>query len=399
METFVDTYSEYFDIPRDPALQDPKRVLLGANMNDPDPRDYLQVSQVISGMFYGGQVHLNEIPLVATLALDLNQPCVGDLLAMKNTILANTTISQVDMDERVALRRKLYEKFLGCDLWYAYKDSEGNVTVDRLATAKNKSGNLLNAATADTATTFSGQLKALSHIGLFFKPDRNTIVKVNARAYSWYVDKTALVEGNWYVFPDPNQYGDIGTNKTADYPVVMECKTHYDIRNMSSGAAVNEPLLFMGDQSWRSYYSRQDDDFKARGNDSFDYAFTDKVSKDGVTAGDVFASDVFGNMFALFKDLGDDAFIADGFEDGEEIVIGDSRIPFTEKDKCRYLISGGLIDSPLPPERSVYSWESYPLDEIAEKDGIYYTTNTPVPMYSFWAGDCPEIEITSEPGE
>lgn len=246
VETFVDTCPDYFDIPRDERLQDKGRSALSVNMNTPDPRDYLRVSEVISGMFYGGKVHLNEIPLVATLALDLNQECVGDLLAMKNTLLYSSRIDRVEMDERVALRRKLYEKFLGCDLWYAYKDSEGNVTMDSLCTARNKSGNLLNATMADTATTFSGQLEALSHIGLFFAPDKNGIVKVNARAYSWYLDRDAMEEEKWYVFPNPNQYGDIGTNKTPDYPVVMECKTDWDIRNLSSGEACMDPLVLAG---------------------------------------------------------------------------------------------------------------------------------------------------------
>ena len=66
--------------------------------------------------------------------------------------MANTQVNQVDLNEQVALKRKLYEKFLGCDLWYMYVDLQGNITMDVLCKAKNPTGNLLNCGTADTAT-------------------------------------------------------------------------------------------------------------------------------------------------------------------------------------------------------------------------------------------------------
>lgn len=250
IERYIDTYAEYFDIPRDEALQDDNRKdfeMLGANMNEVDYRYYVEARTVISGMFYTGSVYLEELPLIAKLGLDLNQKCVGDYLAMKNTLLSHTTINLVDLTEQVALKRNLWEKFLGCDLWYSYKDNDGEVHTDILCKAKNPTGNLLNCGTSDTATTESGQLKLLSHIGLFFKPDKCTILKVNARTYDWELDKERMEDDTWYIFPDPNMYGDIGTNKTKEYPLVMTYKTMYDIRNLSSGICLNDPLVHMGD--------------------------------------------------------------------------------------------------------------------------------------------------------
>lgn len=138
IEQYIDTYSEYFDIPRDENLQDINRVdfdMLTANMNEVDYKYYVEARTVISGMFYSGSVYLNEIPLIAKLGLDLNQKCVGDYLAMKNTLTAHTTINLVDMTEQVALKRRLWEKYLGCDLWYAYKDNDGEVHIDVLCRA------------------------------------------------------------------------------------------------------------------------------------------------------------------------------------------------------------------------------------------------------------------------
>ena len=99
---------------------------------------------------------LEEIPLIAQLGVDLSQSCVGDMLALKNSLVANTTINQVDLDEQIALKRKLYEKFLGCDLWYMYVDLQGNIKMDILTKASNPTGNLLNCGSPDTATIPSG---------------------------------------------------------------------------------------------------------------------------------------------------------------------------------------------------------------------------------------------------
>lgn len=140
---------------------------------------------------------------------------------------------------------------------------------------------MLNCGTSDTATVFSKQLKLLSNIGLFFKPDKCTILKVNARTYTWELEEDRMEDDTWYVFPDPNAYGDIGTNKTAEYPLLMTYKTMYDMRNMSSGTAMDDPLIYMGDQNWRAYFSKQDEDFRLFSNEDYDYSFT-KLDSQGV---------------------------------------------------------------------------------------------------------------------
>jgi hypothetical protein len=123
VENYVDVYSEYFDIPRDRRFTDKTRAeMLTANINDVDYRMYLEIEVVVSEILYSGNVFLEEIPLIAQLGIDLSQNCVGDMLALKNNLMANTTTNQVPLTEQVALKRRLYEKFLGCDLYYMYVD-------------------------------------------------------------------------------------------------------------------------------------------------------------------------------------------------------------------------------------------------------------------------------------
>ena len=94
VENYVDIYSEYFDIPRQKDFTDKTREeMLSANINDVDYRTYLEIELVISEILFSGNVYLEEIPLVAQLGVDLSQSCVGDMLALKNTLLANTTIN------------------------------------------------------------------------------------------------------------------------------------------------------------------------------------------------------------------------------------------------------------------------------------------------------------------
>ena len=299
VENYVDTYSEYFDIPRIKEFTDESRAeMLSANMNDVDYRMYLEIELVVSEILFSGNVMLEEIPLIAQLGVDLSASCVGDMLALKNTMVANTTINQVDLNEQIALKRRLYEKFLGCDLYYLYVDLQGEVTMDVLCRANNPTGNLLNCGTPDTATIQSDSLELLSHIGLFFKPDKTSILKVNAKDYTWTVDTDKLVEDTVYIFPDPNKYGDIGNNKSDSYPLIMEYKLDWDIKNLSSGQAANDPMLWITDQGWASYYSKQDDDFKVINNVNYEYAFTWLANQGYLHT---YQTDAWGNQFGLLK--------------------------------------------------------------------------------------------------
>lgn len=299
VENYVDTYSEYFDIPRQKEFTDKTRAqMLSANMNDVDYRMYLEIELVMSEILFSGNVYLEEIPLVAQIGVDLSQSCVGDMLALKNNLMANTQINQVDLTEQIALKRKLYEKFLGCDLWYMYVDLQGNITMDVLCKAKNPTGNLLNCGTADTATIENENLKLLSHIGLFFKPDKTSILKVNAKDYTWTVDLDVIENDTMYVFPDPTKYGDIGNNKQGLYPLIMQYKLDKDIRNLSSGYAAGDPMKLITDQGWYSYYTKQDEDFRYTKNSDYQYIFT-WLANQGFIAN--YQQDIWGNYFGILK--------------------------------------------------------------------------------------------------
>ena len=354
VENYVDIYSEYFDIPRERKFTDKTRAeMLSANINDIDYRVYLEIELVVSEILFSGNVFLEEIPLIAQLAVDLSQNCVGDMNVLKNKLIANTTVNQVPLTEQVALKRKLYEKFLGCDLYYLYVDLQGNIKMDVLCKADNPTGNLLNCATADTATIENEQLELLSHIGLFFKPDKTSILKVNAKSFEWSIDEESLQPDTMYVFPDPSKYGDIGNNKSSQYPLIMEYKLDYDVRNMSSGESCDDPLMLITDQGWRSYYSKQDDDFKLVDNTNYEYSFTYLANKGFIHK---YQTDAWGNQFGILKGCN----VVYKYDENHEVIGVESvklpknfsRTEFSYhdseiKDTGAILLNGGYFEDPF----------------------------------------------------
>lgn len=350
IEQYVDTYSEYFDVPREQEyrIEKEREYMIGANMNDVDYRDYIKVNEVVNEILYSGEVYLYEIGLMADLGLDLTQECVGDLLELKNELLNEAALNQVPLTDQIHMRRRFYEKFLGCDLYYMFMDGKKNVTVSLLCSALNPSGNLLNCDHPDRAVTQGKAIELLTHVGLFFKPDKTSILKVNARDYTWRVDKDNVEVGKIYVFPDPSRYGNIGNNKIQDYPLIMTYNLDYDIRNISSGLAEADPLVLLDETAWQSYYSKQQDVFKIVDNKNFDYSFTSLANMGFI---ENYQTDIYNNEFALYKGYevsGSNVNVPSKFLAG--FTTPDSREAAIKPAKILH-ISGGQFEDPTTPHQ------------------------------------------------
>lgn len=339
LEQYVDVYSDYFDIPRHKKPSDESRVeMLSANMNDVDYKDYLEIDKTISEILYPNEVYLIEIPLVAESILDLSAACVGDKLDLREKLISEATVNRIALSDQIALKRRLYEKFLGCDLYYIYCDENKNVTFDILTKADNPSGNLLNASRADTATTESEQLKLLSQIGLFFKPEKTSILKVSADNFTWQIDESKLIADSFYVFPDPTKYGDIGANKDANYPLVMEYKLDSNIKNLSSGAAKDDPMNYICNVTWNSYYTKQDEDYKLIDNKDFKYSFTSLMNIGLLTN---YQRDIYGNEYGLIVKPSSSDFLPKLHK-----VPGGTSQETTTNNKKHLLLNGGYFIDP-----------------------------------------------------
>lgn len=304
IEQYVDIYCDYFDIPRTKLPSDVTRArFLSANINTARYKDYVEVAKTITDLLYSGEVYLEEIPLIAQVGLDLSQQCAGEASTLRDLLLENATLNLVSLNDQIALRRRLYQKYLGCDLYYIYCEDQDHVYIDTLTKADNPSGNLLNCGTSDSAVVEADDYKLLSQIGLFFKPDKTGILKITADNYVWEVDKSKLQDDTFYIFPDPNKCGDIGNNKDINYPLIFEYKLDSYIKNLSSGLAKNEPLAYLASTTLNTYATTQDRDFILNKNKNYNYSFT-SLANQGIISN--YQVDIFGNEFALFKDYYED---------------------------------------------------------------------------------------------
>lgn len=350
LEEYVDTYSEYFNIPRNkPCTNASRKAMLDANLNNVNYSDYLEVNKVISEMIYSGEVYLEEIPLVAQVGLDLSAECAGDVEDLRQKLLTDATLNQIPLSEQVMLRRRLYQKLLGCNLYYIYADEDKNLQSNILVKADNPSGNLLNCDRADIALVESEQLELISHIGLFFKPDKLGILKIHADNFVWEVNTDKIKPDTFYVFPEPGKYGDIGNNKDTSYPLVYEYKLDSVIKNLSSGIAKDDPLGFISCTTWNTYYTKQDDDFKLFDNKNFEYSFTSLMNTGLITN---YQQDMFGNEFALFKGftINDDELIIPDKSSLPKISYIDERE--SNSNTIDILINGGYFVDPRYPSNN-----------------------------------------------
>ena len=385
IEEYIDLYSEYFDIPRHKKCTDETRQkLLEANINNVDYKDYIQLSKIISDSLFNGELYLEEIPLIAQVGLDLSQKCAGDVATLRDVLLNEATINQVSLGDQISLRRKLYEKYLGCDLYYIYCDTKDSIYIDVLTRADNPSGNLLNCGTADTATVESDKVELLSNIGLFFKPDKTGILKINANDFSWEIDKSKLSDETFYIFPDPNKYGDIGNNKSQDYPLIYEYKLNEYIKNISSGWAKNDPLAYISTTTWNTYYSKQDNDYILNDNHDYSYSFT-ALANLGIISD--YQTDMFGNEYALVK----------GYTDENGVFEVPSKFALPEVNFKEGSLNVGDITS-IQPDATLLNG-GYFRDPRFEKDdkAFPYDVRLRIKNDYMWSGVIPQTNYITTP--
>lgn len=291
IDNFVDIYSDYFDIDRATS----KTV----DYNNIDSSLYFELETIIKEMLFDGNVYLREIPLIAQLSIDLSQECVGDKLTLKNELLKSTNLSLISDTEKIELKKKLYQKYIGTDFYYLYKNENNEIITDIFIKADNPSNNLLNQQTADTPFNESKQLELLKNIGLFFKPDKTSILRVNTNNFSYIIDKNKIETEKIYIFPDPNIYGNVSFNRQKDYPYIIEYSFTDYSKDFSYGWSSNDPIVFEDGQALYSYYSKEQDTNKFNKNNLINIDF-ESLYNEGYTTS--LKSDLYGNKFALYKE-------------------------------------------------------------------------------------------------
>lgn len=299
IEEYIDVYGSYFDIPLDVEESDFNaangtfKSYYTSNFVPIDVKLFFTSSQYEE--IFGSVAFLLEIPLIANVSLKYDPVCdPTDPL----TLINNSKITGLTNSDKLVLKKKLLEKYLGVDIYYIDTTS-GTTAAGVLIKASNPSNNIHNLQVANTPTVRSSEVKLLRDSGLFFTPDTQGIFQLNSNNFSYKVDTTKLEANKIYVFPDPNRYGNVTINNSKDNPLVYIHDYRPDVRNVSSGYAVGVPKVQSSDHTFSPYYASEQNIVNTFSDFEINLNFSDLYNKGYITK---IQYDIYGNEYALFKD-------------------------------------------------------------------------------------------------
>lgn len=280
-----------------------RKQLYSSNINDIDANIFINIDKAISKQIFDKvYVFLNEIGKNFAINYDINQVnlnCKPDdrLFNLVNENKATAT-------RLVDLRYKLIKKYIGTDFYYIQTGSTiTDVTSAILFKADNPSGNLLNRHFPTSATIEEeSDLQSFRRIGLFFTPEKNSILYFSVPEKKIKIDQSKLEPNKLYIFPDPNLYGNtIGLNKNfnQEYPLIHISNYNKSVHNYSYGYAQGDINNNPYTQDFYPYFSQnQLKDSFYFGKDGFISNFSNLYDKGIITK---WVTDIYGNQFGLFK--------------------------------------------------------------------------------------------------
>lgn len=315
IEEFVDTYSNYFDIPRTNNFS---QEFNNGNINDIDVTTFFDDPNEV----FKSEVFLREIPIAINNVVNFDVTCSELNPLFVNTIATNTIAAANEenaellrncdelcgfgLEDKLALKKKFIQKYIGVDFYYI--DATVSPPVSGLLfKSEAPHANIQNLQTVDTATAPSNQQRLLRDIGIFFKPDKTGIFKLQANKYTYDINIDKISSSNKvYIFPDPKIYGNVSVNSQEEYPLVFDFDFRHDTKNTSSSFAANDPYVRGDEQTFSPYYAKEQSELKTQiVDDSIYINFADVYNKGYITK---YQTDIYGNEYALFKDEFGDTF-------------------------------------------------------------------------------------------
>jgi hypothetical protein len=312
IEELYDLYTNYLDNDPDETYEtydvktELRKSLYSSNINQIDAELFINIENAIKKqIFEDVRVFLTEFGRIFTInynVLDVNLNCKPDekLFNLVNSAKPNAT-------RLVELRNVLIKKYIGSDFYYITTGSTiTDVTSGVLFKADNPTGNLLNRHFPTTASIEEeSDLQSCRRIGLFFTPEKNSILYYSVPDKKYKIDKSKLEPEKLYVFPDPNLYGNtfgLKRNFTQDYPLIHICDYTKSVKNYSNFKTEGDIDINPYTQSFYGYNSRnQLNDSIYLNEAGLKTNFSSIYNKGILTR---WTTDIFGNQFGLFKSKG-----------------------------------------------------------------------------------------------
>lgn len=309
IEELYDLYTNYLDNDPDETYEtydvntELRKTLYSSNINDIDANIFVDIEQAIKNeIFSEVRTFLTELGRIFTINYDLTQV---NLNCKPDEKLYNLVSEKQPKATRIVdLKDKLIKKYIGVDFYYI---TTGTTTTEIVSSilfkAENPTGNLLNRHFPTTASVEEeSDLHSLRRIGLFFTPEKNSILYYSVPEKKYIIDQTKLQPNSLYIFPDPELYGNtfgLTRKYVSDYPLIHIEDYTKSIKGfdhfLSEGDINSNPLI----QDFYSYFSKNQitDGFKM-GKEGLDNNFSSLYNK-GILI--KWTTDIYGNQFGLFK--------------------------------------------------------------------------------------------------
>lgn len=307
---YVDAYSNYFDLDPDASASDLqvtnalRAKYLTSNTNAISANLFLDLRNTIANEVLNTPFYLKEIGKgLLVNPQKLIQQALNQAICSEQTLAQLLNTSADALSGNYALKRKLIEKYIGTDFYYLSTNSLNQYVSGALFKAANASGNLINKRFATTASIAEDQLISLQKLGLFFKPDKMGVVQFATPSKQFIVDAANLQANKVYIFPDPNVYGNVDNFAFSNlpYPLLYIIDNATYVKDIDQGAAQGKIKSNEYLQNFYAYFSEpvyiNADNINVS---SFDANML-RIFNQGTF--DCYAQDVYGNAYALIKDV------------------------------------------------------------------------------------------------
>lgn len=318
LEESYDIFNDYYDVDptKEPGFYSAtgdRQSYFTSNTNYISANEFLDLDKAIIDVINNKGITLTELGEFSPIV---------DVSSANESLLDNIDYidyKKTDRDNlRLLLHAELSKKLLGTDYYYLSTDTQGNILSGILFESDNKVLNLLNTNNPTSLTVPSNISLNERNIGLYFKPTNFSILKMEGG-----FDKalTNLKKDNLYIFPDPQNYGNIsGLTKTSyDNPFTF-IQDDSSYKNISSSFGKRLPKKYTDNQGFFSYDTYEQKRTNYLNLSTFESSLSEITNKGMVHES---FNDVYGNRFIEFVD--DSSFI----DDNVDIDINKNKNIFT----------------------------------------------------------------------
>ena len=319
MELGFDDYNNYFDV--NPETVTSSETYL---TNDINSNAFIDIDQALIDVLNDNNITLTELNPYK-LIVEFNE--VNNEYLQRDDFIDYQITNQSDT-YRVLFEADLAENLVGTDYFYL-STTETEFVSGKLFEAKNKAKNLFNINFPSTLAKENLPTKYERSAGLFFNPTKFSILRVDGE----YITKIKkeLKDNFIYIFPDPNQYGDIvnlsNTKRDNPFNFFFDQSSYKNISSSSSRKSVkaNERNHY-----FHSYQSVENRRININNDGNFSNSVTDLINFGSI---DKIETDIYGNEYiqmipnkGVIKNTSDITIVNDSdFPSGNTIDLTENR--------------------------------------------------------------------------